>query len=95
MRLFNLQFSSILIISMTGDILLINGYGRNTLCNISQVYNQCNYPMIKRDIRTGRFIDQEYDLDPFKRVKQEELSWSTTNILLKFISSIKYFNLHN
>lgn len=48
------------------------GYRQGSVSERSQVHNPKNDRWVKRDIETGRFMDQKADKDPFKGVRKEE-----------------------
>lgn len=49
-----------------------DGHRQGAVRDRSQVYNPTNDRWIKRDMDTGRFIDQKRDGEPFKGVRKEK-----------------------
>ena len=49
-----------------------DGYRHGQVTNRSQTHNPHNDRWIKRDIDSGRFIDQKADKIPFKGIRKEK-----------------------
>lgn len=49
-----------------------DGHRNGAVRNRSQVYNQTTERWTKRDLDTGRFMDQKEDGKPFKGVRKEK-----------------------
>jgi len=49
-----------------------DGYRNGASCQRSQTYNPQNNHWVKRNTKTGRFVNQKADDKPFKGVRKEK-----------------------